>query len=34
MKLQDIFNKASAHLMGMDGPSVDTDDAVSVYCGG
>jgi hypothetical protein len=33
MKLQDIFNKASAHLMGMDGPSLDEDGDACVYRG-
>ena len=33
MKLQDIFNKASAHLMGMDGPSLDADGDACVYRG-
>jgi len=33
MKLQDIFNKASAHLMSMDGPSLDADGDACVYRG-
>lgn len=33
MKLQDIFNEASAHLMGMDGPSLDEDGDACVYRG-
>tara|TARA_R100000935_G_scaffold21527_1_gene39949 strand:+ start:1231 stop:1638 length:408 start_codon:yes stop_codon:yes gene_type:complete len=33
MKQQDIFNKASAHLMGMDGPSLDADGDACVYRG-
>ncbi len=33
MKLQDIFNKASAHLTSMDGPSLDQDADACVYRG-
>jgi hypothetical protein len=33
MKPQEIFNRASVHLMGMDGPSVDRDSDVCVYRG-
>tara|TARA_R110001583_G_scaffold85073_1_gene223136 strand:- start:251 stop:640 length:390 start_codon:yes stop_codon:yes gene_type:complete len=33
MKLQDIFNKASAHLTSMDGPSLDADGDACVYRG-
>ena len=33
MKLQDIFNKASAHLTSMDGPSLDMDGDACVYRG-
>ena len=33
MKPQEIFNRASVHLMGMDGPSVDQDGDACVYRG-
>tara|TARA_R100000900_G_scaffold145480_1_gene131444 strand:+ start:580 stop:987 length:408 start_codon:yes stop_codon:yes gene_type:complete len=33
MKLQDIFNEASAHLMSMEGPSLDMDGDACVYRG-
>ena len=33
MKQQDIFNKASAHLRSMDGPSLDADGDACVYRG-
>ena len=33
MKPQEIFDAASAHLMGMNGPSVDADGDVCVYRG-
>ena len=33
MKQQDIFNKASAHLRSMDGPSLDMDGDACVYRG-
>ena len=33
MKQQDIFNKASAHLMGMDGPSLDDRGDSCMYRG-
>jgi hypothetical protein len=33
MKQQEIFNEASAHLMGMDGPSLDMDGDACVYRG-
>jgi hypothetical protein len=33
MKLQDIFNEASAHLRGMDGPSLDENNDACVYRG-
>jgi hypothetical protein len=33
MKLQDIFNKASAHLTSMDGPSLDENNDACVYRG-
>ena len=33
MKLQEIFNAASVHLMGMDGPSLDEDNDACVYRG-
>jgi len=33
MKLQDIFNEASAHLTSMDGPSLDMDGDACVYRG-
>ena len=33
MKQQDIFNKASAHLMGMEGPSLDYNSDACVYRG-
>ena len=33
MKQQEIFNKAAVHLMGMDGPSLDTDGDACVYRG-
>lgn len=33
MKLQEIFDAASVHLMGMDGPSLDQDSDACVYRG-
>ena len=33
MKLQEIFDAASVHLMGMDGPSLDMDGDACVYRG-
>jgi len=33
MKLQEIFDAASVHLMGMDGPSLDADGDACVYRG-
>tara|TARA_B100001093_G_scaffold348989_1_gene333532 strand:- start:755 stop:1159 length:405 start_codon:yes stop_codon:yes gene_type:complete len=33
MKLQEIFDAASVHLMGMDGPSLDQDADACVYRG-
>ena len=33
MKLQEIFDAASVHLMGMDGPSLDQDNDACVYRG-
>ena len=33
MKLQEIFDAASVHLMGMDGPSLDQDGDACVYRG-
>mgnify|MGYP003680718845 CR=1 FL=1 len=33
MKQQDIFDAASVHLMGMDGPSLDQDNDACVYRG-
>jgi len=33
MKLQDIFNEASAHLTSMEGPSLDMDGDACVYRG-
>ena len=33
MRLQEIFDKAAAHLMGMDGPSLDADSDACVYRG-
>ncbi len=33
MKLQDIFNEASAHLTSMNGPSLDMDGDACVYRG-
>jgi hypothetical protein len=33
MKLQEIFDAASVHLMGMDGPSLDADSDACVYRG-
>ena len=33
MKLQDIFDEAAAHLMGMDGPSLAQDGDTCVYRG-